>query len=100
MSNKRVPLFSLSCIVFTIVSLALLSVHSVFAAGFTADPWPSFRHDLLNSGAATDSTYPDTLNVLWSIDREERSWGEGPSGSRGPLVVDKGMVITAGAGPG
>ena len=33
------------------------------------------------------------------IDREDRSFGPGlPAGSRGPSVVDRGMVITAGTG--
>jgi len=84
----------------TFLALLMIGVgwESALGEGFTNDPWPSFRHDLLNSGVATDSGYPDTPNILWSIDREERSWGDGPAGSRGPLVVDKGMVITAGTG--
>ena len=98
MSRKIVPISSPSLIALATVMLLLLTLHSASATGPTTHPWPSFRHDLLNSGAATDSGYPDTLNMLWSIDREERSWGEGPAGSRGPLVVDKGMVITAGTG--
>ena len=98
MSNKKVPLFFLSLIAFTTATLVLLYVPSASAAGPTADPWPSFRHDLLNSGAATDSGYPDTLNILWIKDREERAWGSGPAGSRGPVVVDKGLVISGGTG--
>ena len=84
MSNKRVPLFFLSLIAFTTATLVLLYFHAAGAAGPTADSWPSFRHDLLNSGAATDSGYPDTLNVLWAKDREERSWGTGPAAQAGP----------------
>jgi outer membrane protein assembly factor BamB len=78
--------------------MMLVIPHTTRAAGPTIHPWPSFRHDLLNSGAATDSGYPDTLNVLWSQNREERSFLSGPAGARGPIVVDKGMVFTAGTG--
>ena len=78
MSKRRVPLFSLTLIVFTAVSLMLLAVRPSSAAGPTTNPWPSFRHDLLNSGAAPDSGYPDTANKLWMIDREDRSFGTWP----------------------
>ena len=84
--------------VLIMTALMLVTSSTVLATGPTTDPWPSFRHDLSNSGQATGSGYPDTLNKLWMVDREERSWGSGPAGSRGPSVVDRGMVITAGTG--
>ena len=77
MSRKIVPISSPSLIALATVVLLLLTLNSASATGPTTNPWPSFRHDLLNSGAATDSGYPDTLNILWSIDREARSWGSG-----------------------
>ena len=98
MSRKIVPMSSLSLISFATVMLLLVTLNSASATSPTIHPWTSFRHDLLNSGAATDSGYPDTLNVLWSRDREPRSWGSGPAGARGPTVVDSGMVYTAGTG--
>ena len=98
MSRKIVPMSSLSLISFATVMLLLVTLNSARATSPTIHPWTSFRHDLLNSGAATDSGYPDTLNVLWSRDREPRSWGSGPAGARGPTVVDSGMVYTAGTG--
>ncbi len=58
------------------VSLTLLDSAPSSAAGPTTNPWPSFRHDLLNSGAATEAAIPKQLNKLWMIDREERSWAQ------------------------
>ena len=99
MRKKRAPLFSLTLIGFISFIMMLVIPHATRAVGPTIDPWPSFRHDLLNSGVATDSGYPDTVNKLWMVDREDRSWGSGSAaGSRGPSVVDRGMVITAGTG--
>ena len=98
MSKKIVPISYPSLIALVTVMLSLLTFNSASATGLTTDPWPSFRHDLSNSGVATGGGYPDTLNVVWTRDREERSWGDGPAGSRGPLVVDDGMVFTAGTG--
>ena len=99
MSKKIVPISSLPLIALATVMLLLLTLSSASATGPTTNPWPSFRHDLLNSGVATDSGYPDTANKLWMVDREERSFVPGTAaGSRGPSVVDRGMVITAGTG--
>jgi outer membrane protein assembly factor BamB len=98
MSKKVVPIFSLSLITLATVMLLLLTYNSANATGPTTNPWPSFRHDLLNSGAATGSGYPTTADKLWMVDREERSYGEGAAGARGPIVVDDGLVFSAGTG--
>ena len=98
MSYKRVSLFSLSLIAFISLIMMLVIPCTTRATGPTIDPWPSFRHDLLNTGVATGSGYPDTLNKLWMVDREERSFSSGIAGSRGPVVVDDGKVFTAGTG--
>ncbi len=82
-----------------VLVMLFVTWESALGTGPTTDPWPSFRHDLLNSGAATGSGYPDTLNKLWMVNREYRTAGTNLlAGSRGPLVVDRGMIITAGTG--
>jgi outer membrane protein assembly factor BamB len=96
MSKKTLALPLISALL-TLMMVGMVW-ESALGEGFTNDPWPSFRHDLLNSGAATDSGYPTTADKLWMVDREERSYGTGPAGSRGPSVVDKGMIFTAGTG--
>ena len=98
MSKKSVLLY-LSLIMLTAV-ITFIPSDRACGTGLTIDPWPSFRHDLSNSGAATDSGYPATAppNKLWMVDRSLRSYGTGPADSRGPSVVDRGMVITAGSG--
>ena len=91
---------SIVTVSFMCVSLiAMILPPSVFAAGFTTHSWPSFRHDLLNSGAVTGSGYPTSADKLWMVDREDRAYSPGtPAGSRGPVVVDKGMIISTGTG--
>ncbi len=98
MSKKTLALPLIS-VLLTLMMIGM-AWETALGEGFTNDPWPSFRHDLLNSGAATDSGYPTTNFKLWMIDREPRSWDQDhpPAGSRGPSVVDKGMVFTAGTG--
>jgi outer membrane protein assembly factor BamB len=101
MSYKRVSLFFLSLIAFISLTMMLVIPHTTRADGPTIESWPSFRHDLSNTGAAPGSGYPgtDPPNRLWMVDREERSFVPGTAaGSRGPIVVDKGMVFTAGTG--
>ena len=79
--------------------VAMILPHTIFAAGLTTYPWPSFRHDLLNTGAATGSGYPTSADKLWMVNRENRAYSPGsPAGSRGPVVVDKGMIISTGTG--
>ncbi len=65
----------------------------------TNDPWPSWRHDLLNTAAAPDSGYPTTAEILWSVHRSDRPDKPGtPAAAGGPVVVDNGMVYTTGKG--
>jgi len=58
---------------------AMLLPQALFAAGSTTHAWPSFRHDLSNSAAATGSGYPDTATKLWMVNREDRAYGTGPA---------------------
>ncbi len=96
MSRKSVLWFLYLCMV-TVV-LPCMSAPSAFATSPTVHAWPSFRHDLLNSGAATGSGYPATATKLWMVNRENRAYSGGTAKSLGPVVVDKGMVISTGSG--
>ena len=49
-------------------------------------------------GAATGSGYPATATKLWMVNRENRAYSGGTAKSLGPVVVDKGMVISTGSG--
>jgi len=100
MSKKMQPTSFFLLLSLLISGAMLMAADNAFATGATTHAWPSFRHDLLNSGAATGSGYPATAAKLWMINREPRSWDPAhkPADSRGPSVVDKGMVFTAGSG--
>ncbi len=101
MNKKNLVHPVLSLIALIALTVMLVMPNPAFSAGPTTYAWPSFRHDLLNTGATTDSvnTYPTTNTVLWSVYRSDRPDVPGtPAGSRGPVVVDKGMVYTAGTG--
>ena len=66
-------------------------------AGATDYPWLSWRHDLQNTGAAPDSGYPTSVNVLWDKARtNEAPFGIGPARCVTPLVVGNNIVITTG----
>ena len=93
--NLALPLISI------LLPLMMIFVtwECVLGTGPTTDPWPSFRHDLSNTGQATGSGYPETATKLWMFDREARpSDPETAAGARGPSVVDRGMLITTGTG--
>lgn len=99
MCKKLLTVVLISSFTLTILFTALLHTESARGDGATTYPWPSFRHDLLNTGAATDSGYPTSSTILWMKDREDRPDTPGTAaGSRGPSVVDKGMIFTAGTG--
>ena len=51
--------------------MALFIVTGLYAApeAGASDSWPSWRHDLQNTGAAPDSGYPTTLKLLWDKTR-------------------------------
>ena len=68
MSKKSVMWF-LSALMVT-AAVICMPLDRALGTGSTIHPWPSFRHDLLNSGAATDSGYPTSATKLWMIDRE------------------------------
>ncbi len=100
MSKKMQPTSFVLLLSLLISGAMLMTADNAFATGATTHAWPSFRHDLLNSGAAADSGYPATATKLWMINREPRAWDPAhkPADSRGPSVVDRGMVFTAGSG--
>lgn len=99
MSKKILTLSSISQITLLVLIIMLLITDSVLGTGATTFPWLSFRHDLLNTGAARDSGYPATATILWKVDRSDRPDIPGvAAGARGPVVVDKGMVFTTGTG--
>ncbi len=98
MSKKSTTRFFLSLVALLTFAALLIPSGSVMGAGSTTYPWPSFRHDILCTGAAPDSGYPITPTILWSIDREDRTFSTGPAPCRGPVVVDNGKVITTGTG--
>ena len=90
-------------ILITLLTLIMMQMTTGFALGegATSSPWPSWRHDLLNTAAAPDSGYPTTNPppLLWKIDRSDRPDIPGmPAAAGGPVVVDKGMVFTTGKG--
>ncbi len=95
--SKKTLTFPLISILLSVMVM-LVTSNTGLAEGPTANSWASPRHDLLNTGAATDSGYPTTPTILWSIDREDRTFGSGPASARGPVVIDRGMVVTAGSG--
>ena len=69
-------------------------------AGATEYPWLSWRHDLQNTGAAPDSGYPTSVNVLWDKTRTNEAPVPGPGPARcvTPVVVGDNIVITTGNG--
>jgi hypothetical protein len=96
--SRKSGLWFLSAFMLTAVVICM-PLDRALGTGSTIHPWPSFRHDLLNSGAATDSGYPTTANKIWMQNREFRAYDPASrADSRGPSVVDRGMVITAGQG--
>ncbi|MCK5010137.1 MAG: PQQ-like beta-propeller repeat protein, partial [Deltaproteobacteria bacterium] len=101
MSRKTL---TFSFILFNVLlTLIVMLVTTDFAQGdgATSYPWPSWRHDLLNTAAAPDSGYPTTNPppLLWKIDRSDRPDIPGmPAAAGGPVAVDKGMVFTTGKG--
>src|SRR4030042_4416357 len=98
MSKKIEPISFIFFIAFFISGAIFMTADNTLATGATTHAWPSFRHDLLNSGSATGSGHPPTPTILWSKNRENLTFGSGPASARGPVVVDKGMVITSGSG--
>ncbi len=83
----------------TATFIGILGSVTALSAGETRYPWPSWRHDLLNTAAAPDSGYPTDNTVLWKVDRSDRPDLPGtPAAAGGPVVVDKGMVFTTGRG--
>ncbi len=99
MNKKNLVHPVLSLIILITLTVMLVIPNHAFSAGATTYPWPSWRHDLSNTGAAPDSGYPTANTVLWSVTREDRPDSPGATAAAGgPLVVDKGMVFTTGTG--
>ncbi len=85
MSKKMQPTSFVLFLSLLITGAMLMTADNAFATGATTHAWPSFRHDLLNTGAATDSGYPTTNARLWTVDREFRAWDPTKrADSRGP----------------
>jgi outer membrane protein assembly factor BamB len=75
---------------FIIMGTALLTKE----AGAT--DWPSWRHDLQNTGAVPDSGYPTTLKLLWDKTRPEDPYNGLPSRCTTPVVVADNIAIFTG----
>jgi outer membrane protein assembly factor BamB len=59
--------------------------------------WPSWRHDLQNTGAAPDSGYPTTLKLLWDYTRTIDTYNGWPARCSTPVVVGGDIVIVTGS---
>ncbi len=99
MDKKSLASLFNSFIVLLVLIMMLVITDFALGDGVTTYPWPSFRHDLLNTAAAPDSGYPTVNTALWSVNRSDRPDQPGtPAAAGGPLVVDQGMVFTTGRG--
>ena len=88
MRKEDIPFSARVLIRFLAVIVVVGISDSARGAGETTSPWPSWRHDLSNTGAAPDSDYPTTADVRWKVDRSDRPDIPGlPAAAGGPLVV-------------
>jgi len=71
-----------------------LTVQEAWATDY---PWPSWRHDLQNTGAAPDSGYPTTLKLLWDKTRPDDPFNNKPSRCTTPLAVGNNIAIFTGS---
>jgi outer membrane protein assembly factor BamB len=82
--------------------VALLIVTGLYAALLMPEaeatdyPWPSWRHDLQNTGAAPDSGYPTTLKLLWDIKRTNDPFYGLPCKGTTPVAVGNNIAIFTG----
>ena len=93
MSEKKFLL--LMCTGLLIVGVFSVAL-TVQEAGATDSPWPSWRHDLQNTGAAPDSGYPTTLKLLWDKTRPNDPYSNKPSRGTTPAAVGNNIVIFTG----
>jgi outer membrane protein assembly factor BamB len=63
-----------------------------------ATDWPSWRHDLQNTGAVSDSGYPETLKLLWDQTRSPEPGLGTPARCVTPIAVGGNIVIATGNG--
>jgi len=100
--NSRNLTFSFTSLIALLtitITLQLVIPNTALSAGPTTNPWPSWRHDLSNTAATTDSGYPTDKTIEWQVNRSDRPDSPGePAAAGGPVVVDKGMVFTTGKG--
>ena len=61
-----------------------------------ATDWPSWRHDLQNTGAVSDSGYPTTLKLLWDKTRTYDSFNVKPARCTTPVAVGNNIAIFTG----
>ncbi len=92
--SRLIPL----CVITLSVAAGVLGALVVKDVNATDNPWPSWRHDLQNTGAAPDSGYPTTVKLLWDQTRiNEPSLGT-PARCITPIAVGGNIVITTGNG--
>jgi len=65
-------------------------------AGATDNPWPSWRHDLQNTGAAPGSGYPTTVKLLWDKAQPNDPYNGVPARCTTPIVVGSNIAIVTG----
>jgi len=89
---------------FFIITLTVFFIVTAFTfalltkrAGATDYPWPSWRHDLQNTGAVPDSGYPTTLKLLWDKALSLDPYSSKPARCTTPVVVGANIVITTGS---
>jgi len=88
--------FLLVCLTVVFAAAGLFAVPAVRDAGATENPWPSWRHDLQNTGAAPGSGYPTTLKLLWDKTRPIDSYSGKPSRGTTPPAVGNNIAIFTG----
>ena len=78
------------------VAVGLCAVLVAPDAGATNYPWLSWRHDLQNTGAAPDTGYPTTANLLWNQTQPLDNYNGWPARVSTPCAVGNNIVIATG----